>query len=142
MLYGGNLCACTSTVCFPLLAMASLLGGWRCLCMCLQPRSCDRSLLLLEVGLLLEEKLLKLPNLSPLFIFFPIYNVNLSGKKLKKCLFKGNKAKQTVLCCPVSGGKGSPIVVRGKTQMFVCPEKLPGCERWVIPTPLPSLPRS
>lgn len=82
--------------------------------MCLQPRSCDRSSFLLEVELLLEGKVLKFPNLSPLFYFFPIHNVNLSGKKLRKCLVKGKKAERTVLCCPVSGGKGSPIVVAGQ----------------------------
>lgn len=64
---------------------------------------------------------LEVPKPVPsLFIFFPIYNVNLSGKKLRKCLVKGNKAKQTVLCCPVSGGKGRPIVARGKTHKCSC----------------------
>lgn len=80
------------------------------------------SSLLLEVELLLEGKVLKFSKLSPLFFyfFFPIYYVNLSGKKLRKCIVKGNKAKQTVLCCPVTGGKGSPIVVQGKTCKCLC----------------------
>lgn len=79
-------------------------------------KSYGSSSLLLEVELLLEGKVLKFPKLSPLFFFFfllfcffPIYYDNLSGKKLRKCLVKGNKAKRTVLCCPASGGKGRPI---------------------------------
>lgn len=84
------------------------------------------SSLLLEVELVLEgvEVPKDVPSLFYFFfnyfIFIPIYYVNLSRKKLRKCLVEGNKAKRTVLCCPVIGGKGSLIVAQGRTCKCLC----------------------